>query len=194
MKPHILEHHIPEHPTIARRNGLIQISRHRLTGYLAQRVPSLFLASSFRMSLKCEVLKGMFPWRTRYPFSSVPIKLVPNLVRRTAARIYICICTYISISLSLYIYVYIHICIHLLYVYIYIHTHICMYMYVCIYIYIYISSTITTFVISIVISIMSLLSEVGSVGHAAGCCRPSELNKIESHASHRILGFRILGL
>ena len=34
--------------------------RHRLIGYLAQRVPSLFLASSFRMCLKCEVLKGMF--------------------------------------------------------------------------------------------------------------------------------------
>ena len=43
--------------------------RHRLNGYLAQRVPSLFLASSFRMCLNCAVLKGMFPWRTRYPLS-----------------------------------------------------------------------------------------------------------------------------
>ena len=42
-------------------------SRHRLYAYLAQRVPSLFLASSFRMCLDCEVLKGMFPWRTRHP-------------------------------------------------------------------------------------------------------------------------------
>ena len=25
--------------------------------------------SSFRMCLNCEVLKGMFPWRTRYPLS-----------------------------------------------------------------------------------------------------------------------------
>ena len=45
------------------------LNRHRLNGYLAQRVPSLFLASSFRMCLNCEVLKGMFPWRTRYPLS-----------------------------------------------------------------------------------------------------------------------------
>ena len=30
---------------------------------------SLFLASSFRMCLKCEALKSMFPWRTRYPLS-----------------------------------------------------------------------------------------------------------------------------
>ena len=39
--------------------------RRRLSGYLAQRVPSLSLASSFRTRLNCEVLKGMFPWRTR---------------------------------------------------------------------------------------------------------------------------------
>ena len=37
------------------------VSRHRLNGYLARRVPSLFLASGFRVRLKCEVLKGMFP-------------------------------------------------------------------------------------------------------------------------------------
>ena len=43
--------------------------RHRLNGYLAQRVPSLFPAISFRMCLNCEVGKGMFPWRTRYPLS-----------------------------------------------------------------------------------------------------------------------------
>ena len=43
--------------------------RHRLNGYSALRVPSLFLASSFRMCLNCEVFKGMFPWRTRYPSS-----------------------------------------------------------------------------------------------------------------------------
>ena len=43
--------------------------RHWLSGYFAQGVPSLFLASSFRMCLTCEVLKGMFPWRTRYPLS-----------------------------------------------------------------------------------------------------------------------------
>ena len=51
--------------------------RHRPNGYLAQRVPSLFLANSFRMCLNCEVLKGIFPWRTRYPLSWVPIKPVP---------------------------------------------------------------------------------------------------------------------
>ena len=42
---------------------------HRLNGYFAQRVPSLFLASSSRMCLNREVLKGMFPWRTRQPSS-----------------------------------------------------------------------------------------------------------------------------
>ena len=42
---------------------------HWLNGYLAQRVPSLFLDSSFSMCLKCEALKGMFPLRTRYPLS-----------------------------------------------------------------------------------------------------------------------------
>ena len=44
-------------------------SRRRLNGYLAQRVPSLFLASSFRKCLNLAVLKRMFPWRTRYPLS-----------------------------------------------------------------------------------------------------------------------------
>ena len=44
-------------------------ARHRLNAYLAQRVPSLVLASSFRMCLTCEVLQGMLPWRTRYPLS-----------------------------------------------------------------------------------------------------------------------------
>ena len=39
--------------------------QHRPNGYFAQRVPSLFLASSLRMCLMCEVLGGMFPWRTR---------------------------------------------------------------------------------------------------------------------------------
>ena len=51
---------------------------HRLNGYLAQRVPSPFLASSFTTCLICEALKGMFPWRIRYPLSEVPIKPVPR--------------------------------------------------------------------------------------------------------------------
>ena len=46
-----------------------QAVRHRLNGFLAHRVPSLFLDSIFRMCLSCEVLKGMLPWRTRYPLS-----------------------------------------------------------------------------------------------------------------------------
>ena len=51
--------------------------RHRLNGYLAQRVPSLLLASSFRTCSNGEVLKGMFPWRTGYPLSKVrPISLL----------------------------------------------------------------------------------------------------------------------
>ena len=53
-------------------------ARHRLNEYFAQRVPSCFLASSFRMCVNCGVLKGMFPWRTRYPLSWVPIKPVPK--------------------------------------------------------------------------------------------------------------------
>ena len=67
----------------ARREGFglrgkgASYNRHRLNGYLAQRVPSLFLASCFTMCFNCEVFKGMFPWRTRYPLSQVPIKPVP---------------------------------------------------------------------------------------------------------------------
>ena len=53
----------------ARYNYDANQDRHRLNGYLAQRVPSLFLAGSFRMCLNCGVLKGMFPWRTRHPLS-----------------------------------------------------------------------------------------------------------------------------
>ena len=44
-------------------------SRRRLNGYLAQRIPSLCFVSTFRSCLNYEVLKCMFPWRTRYPFS-----------------------------------------------------------------------------------------------------------------------------
>ena len=45
--------------------------RHRLNGYVAQRVPCLFLASSFKLRncLDSAVLKCMFAWRTRYPLS-----------------------------------------------------------------------------------------------------------------------------
>ena len=56
--------------------------RRRLNGYLALRALSRFLASSFRMCLNCEVLKGMLPWRTKYPLSQVPIKPVPILGAR----------------------------------------------------------------------------------------------------------------
>ena len=52
--------------------------RHQLNWYLAQRVPSFFLASSFRTCLNYAVLKGMPPWRTRYPLSSVPVMPVPT--------------------------------------------------------------------------------------------------------------------
>ena len=45
------------------------IIRHQLNGFLAQWVPSLFLASSFRKCLNCAVLKCMFPWMSRYPLS-----------------------------------------------------------------------------------------------------------------------------
>ena len=48
---------------------VVYIVRHWLNGYFAQGVPSLFLANSFRMCFICEVLKGMFPLRARYPSS-----------------------------------------------------------------------------------------------------------------------------
>ena len=53
--------------TIA-RDAALQV-RHRLNGYLAQQVPSFLFAGSFGRCLNCEVLKGMFPWRTRYTLS-----------------------------------------------------------------------------------------------------------------------------
>ena len=52
---------------VSNYKGTRDQARHRLNGYLAQRVPSIFLASSFRMCLNHGVLKGMFPWRTRWP-------------------------------------------------------------------------------------------------------------------------------
>ena len=51
--------------------------RQRLNGYLAQRVPGLFLANMFRIGYNVEALTGTFLSRTRYPLSSVPIKPVP---------------------------------------------------------------------------------------------------------------------
>ena len=52
------------------RTGRHQVEgRPRLKGYVAQRVPSFGLANSFTMCVICEVLKGLFPWRTRYPLS-----------------------------------------------------------------------------------------------------------------------------
>ena len=57
---------LPLHPPVMNTQV-----RRRLNGYLAQRAPSLSLASSFGTRLNCAVLKCMFPWRTRY----VPFKL-----------------------------------------------------------------------------------------------------------------------
>ena len=51
------------------RQRLEDMIRRRLNGYLAQRVPRLFLASSFRNCLDYAVLKCIFAWRTRYPLS-----------------------------------------------------------------------------------------------------------------------------
>ena len=50
---------------LAGRAAEICSPRQRLNGYLAQWVPSLSLASSFRNSLHCALLKRMFPGRTR---------------------------------------------------------------------------------------------------------------------------------
>ena len=54
------------------------VNRHLLNRYLAQQVPSCLLAGRFSMCLDREVLKGMLPWRTRYPLSEVPIKPAPS--------------------------------------------------------------------------------------------------------------------
>ena len=51
----------------------------RPNGYLV-----LVPASSSRMCLHCAVLRCMFPWRTRYPLSYVPIK---PLSKEFAARV-----------------------------------------------------------------------------------------------------------
>ena len=37
--------------------------------YIYTHTPGMFLASSCRICLNCEVLKGMLPWWTRYPLS-----------------------------------------------------------------------------------------------------------------------------
>ena len=50
-------------------SGALITIRHCRNGYLAQRVTSLVVASSCSMCLNCEVVKGLFPWRTRYPLS-----------------------------------------------------------------------------------------------------------------------------
>ena len=47
------------------------------TGTSPNGYPDLLLASSFRMCLDCEVLRGMFPWRTRYPLSRCRLRLSP---------------------------------------------------------------------------------------------------------------------
>ena len=87
--------------------------RHRLHGYLAQWVPSIFLASSFTRCLNCEALvKACFPGglgthEARYPLSRCRTRII---------YIYIYImCVYV------YIYVYMYTCVHI-YIYIYIHT------------------------------------------------------------------------
>ena len=98
----------------AGRTSLLQghLPRHRLNGYLAQSVPSLFLAGSFQTCLNREALKGMLPWRTRYPLSQVivPMKPVPTHPRpRCDNIIYIYIyIMYVLIAVCVYIYIYIY--------------------------------------------------------------------------------------
>ena len=54
-------------------------ARHRLNGYLAQRVSSLSLASSLRNHFSCAVLKCIFPWRARYPLRPNSLLTLPLL-------------------------------------------------------------------------------------------------------------------
>ena len=49
-------------PAVGSRGVRLDKSRHRLNGYLAQRVPSICPTSSSRTCLNCAVLTGMFPW------------------------------------------------------------------------------------------------------------------------------------
>ena len=97
--------------------GLV-VNRHRLNGYLAQGVPSLFLASSFTTCLNREVLQGMFPWRTRYPVSRCRSwSMSRSRSPEGSAKI-----LHIYIYIYSYIYIYIHILhIYIIYIYIYIY-------------------------------------------------------------------------
>ena len=90
---------------------------HRPNGYLAQRVPSLSLASSSRSRLNGAVLKCMLPWRTRHPLRWVPMKPVLCYIIIIIITINI-IYTYYTICVYIYIYTYIHI--YDIYIYIYI--------------------------------------------------------------------------
>ena len=102
----------------------------QLNGYLAQRAPSLFLASSSRTCLNCALLKVCFPRG-----------LGTHQARFLYTCIYIYIYTYLSISIYLSIYIYIYIYLSLsLYIYIYMYLHIYIYLSLSIYIYISLSS------------------------------------------------------
>ena len=46
----------------------VELLAHKMS-YLDPPEGAVWYAFSFRMCLHCEVLKGTFPWRTRYPLS-----------------------------------------------------------------------------------------------------------------------------
>ena len=81
---HIYTHYagVPlRNPLGAGRTGTC---RHRLNGFLAQLAPRslLVLEAVLRCVEISEVLKGMLPWRTRYPLSKAPVQPVTNLEQR----------------------------------------------------------------------------------------------------------------
>ena len=57
--------HIHTHAGLPQTSNM-KLNRHRLNGYFAPLVPSIFLACSFMTRLNGAVLNCMFPSRTRY--------------------------------------------------------------------------------------------------------------------------------
>ena len=94
-KPPQLSAKLPQNcgETYGERRPFYVITRHRLNGYLAQRLPSLFLASSSRNCLNYAVLRWMFSWRARYPLHrcrtrarALPYDALACVARKPAVR------------------------------------------------------------------------------------------------------------
>ena len=76
---HKHKHDKDKHTTFRARQGIyvnsgVHTEGHCMNMYSAQRVPSLFLSSNFRIRFNRALLKCMFAWRTRYLLCSRFIK------------------------------------------------------------------------------------------------------------------------